>query len=85
MLSPRALIPRLICVLFCLASSRSVDPPAIRPYAGTGMFVMLSDIHFDPYTDPAIMRELGRVQRRRALLRFLRSSRNTAATPITRC
>ena len=49
----------LISVLTALALSRPNDPPALPLYPGTGMFLMLSDIHFDPYADPAIMEQLG--------------------------
>ena len=31
----------------------------LSPRPGTGMFLMLSDVHFDPYADPAIIRQLG--------------------------
>lgn len=37
------------------------DDISLRPYPGTGMFLMLSDIHFDPYTDPAIIKTLGAI------------------------
>ena len=53
----RALV--LMAVLAALARSLPNDPPALRPHPGTGMFLMLSDIHFDPYADPAIMKQLG--------------------------
>ncbi len=56
-MAAKALI--LISVFTTLGLSLPNDPPALRPYAGTGMFLMLSDIHFDPYGDPAIMQELG--------------------------
>lgn len=49
----------LISVLTTLALSLPNTPPALQPYPGTGMFLMLSDIHFDPYTDPAIIEQLG--------------------------
>jgi len=49
----------LIAVLTTLALSLPNDPPALKPYSGTGMFLMLSDIHFDPYANPAIMEQLG--------------------------
>ncbi len=49
----------LISILTTLALSLPNDHPALQPYPGTGMFLMLSDIHFDPYTDPAIMEALG--------------------------
>ena len=49
----------LISVLTTLALSLPNDPPALQPYPGTGMFLMLSDIHFDPYAGPAMMEQLG--------------------------
>jgi hypothetical protein len=49
----------LTFVLATLALSLPNDRPALQPYPETGMFLMLSDIHFDPYTDPAIMEQLG--------------------------
>jgi hypothetical protein len=49
----------LISALASLALSLPNDHPALQPYPGTGMFLMLSDIHFDPYTDPSIMEQLG--------------------------
>jgi hypothetical protein len=49
----------LISALTTLALSLPNDHPALQPYPGTGMFLMLSDIHFDPYADPAIMEQLG--------------------------
>jgi hypothetical protein len=49
----------LIAVLATLARSLPNDRPALQPYPGTGMFLLLSDIHFDPYADPAIMEQLG--------------------------
>lgn len=48
----------LISILTTVALGLPNDPP-LRPYPGTGMFLMLSDIHFDPYADPAIMEQLG--------------------------
>jgi hypothetical protein len=42
-----------------LPNDPSSDPPALRPYPGTGMFLLLSDLHFDPYSDRAIMEQLG--------------------------
>jgi len=35
------------------------DRAVLDPHPGTGVFLMLSDIHFDPYADPAILRKLG--------------------------
>ena len=49
----------LISVLTTLALGLPDDHLALQPYPGTGMFLMLSDIHFDPYADPAIMEQLG--------------------------
>jgi hypothetical protein len=49
----------LISALASLGLSLPDDHPALQPYPGTGMFLMLSDIHFDPYADPAIMEQLG--------------------------
>lgn len=49
----------LIAALTTLALSRANDRPGLPTYRGTGMFLMLSDIHFDPFTDPAIMKQLG--------------------------
>jgi hypothetical protein len=51
----------LMAALTGLARSLPNDPPALRPTPGTGMFLMLSDIHFDPYSNPAIMKQLGAV------------------------
>lgn len=49
----------LISVLTTLALTLANDHDALQPYPGTGMFLMLSDIHFDPYASPVIMEELG--------------------------
>jgi hypothetical protein len=49
----------LIAVFTTLARSLPNDRPALQPYPGTGMFLLLSDIHFDPYADPEIMESLG--------------------------
>ncbi|MGD0225031.1 MAG: metallophosphoesterase [Terriglobia bacterium] len=49
----------LISALTSLALSLPNGPPALQPYPGTGMFLLLSDIHFDPYADPAIVEKLG--------------------------
>ncbi|MGO8792325.1 MAG: metallophosphoesterase [Terriglobia bacterium] len=51
----------LTSVLTSLALRLPNDHLALQPYPGTGMFLMLSDIHFDPYADPAIVRELGAI------------------------
>jgi len=44
-------------VLACVV--RAGDPLPIKPAPGTGMFLMLSDIHFDPYADAESGKELG--------------------------
>jgi len=49
----------LISALTFLALALPNDQPALPAYPGTGMFLMLSDIHFDPYADPTIMEQLG--------------------------
>lgn len=49
----------LISILSTFALGLPNDPPALQPYPGSGMFLMLSDIHFDPYADPAILKQLG--------------------------
>jgi len=49
----------LISVLATLALSLPNDRPVLHPSPGTGMFLMLSDIHFDPYADPVILEQLG--------------------------
>ena len=49
----------LMAVLAALARSLPNGQPTLRPYPGTHLFLMLSDIHFDPYADPAIMKQLG--------------------------
>ena len=49
----------LVLALTSLALGLPNDPPALKPYPGTGMFLLLSDIHFDPYADAAIMEKLG--------------------------
>jgi len=49
----------LIAVLTTLARSLPSGDPALQPRPGTGMFLLLSDIHFDPYADSAIMEQLG--------------------------
>jgi hypothetical protein len=35
------------------------EPQPLAPRPGTGIFLMLSDLHFDPYADPAILAQLG--------------------------
>jgi predicted MPP superfamily phosphohydrolase len=57
--SAAAKILVLISALTTLALSLPNEHPGLHPYPGTGMFLMLSDIHFDPYADPAIMEQLG--------------------------
>ena len=59
MRSTRAIALVLISALTFLPLSLPNDHPALHPYPGTGMFLMLSDIHFDPYADPLIMEKLG--------------------------
>ena len=49
----------LILVLTTLAVSLPNDRAALQPYPGTGMFLLLSDIHFDPFADPTIVQQLG--------------------------
>jgi len=57
--SAAAKILVLTSALTTLALGLPNDPPPLQPYPGTGMFLMLSDIHFDAYADPAIMEQLG--------------------------
>ncbi len=49
----------LISALTALVFGLPDGQPVLQPYPGTGMFLMLSDIHFDPYADPVIMAKLG--------------------------
>ena len=49
----------LVLALTSLGLCLPDAPPALKPYPGTGMFLLLSDIHFDPYADAAIMEKLG--------------------------
>ncbi len=49
----------LVTILAALAVSLPNDSPALRPAPGAGMFLILSDIHFNPYADPSIMEQLG--------------------------
>ena len=49
----------LITALTTLARSRPNGDPALQPRPGTGTFLLLSDIHFDPYADASIMKQLG--------------------------
>ena len=49
----------LITALTTLARSLPNGDPALQPRPGTGTFLLLSDIHFDPYADSAIMKQLG--------------------------
>ena len=53
----------LVAALATFTHTFADDPAPLRPYPGTGMFLLLSDIHFDPYDDPGIMRSLGAVPR----------------------
>ena len=57
----RALLTALMLILALTSLARSLpnNSPVLHPYPGTGMFLMLSDIHFDPYNNPAIMQQLG--------------------------
>jgi len=53
---------KTLVLIFALATgalSLPNDRPVLQPYPGTGMFLLLSDLHFDPYADPAIMEQLG--------------------------
>ncbi len=54
-----AKIPILVLAFSTLVLSLPNDSPALGPHRGTGMFLLLSDLHFDPYADPAILRQLG--------------------------
>jgi hypothetical protein len=49
----------LVSALALLATGTANDRPALQPYPGTGMFLLLSDIHFDPFADPGVMQQLG--------------------------
>ncbi|MGA2982413.1 MAG: metallophosphoesterase [Terriglobia bacterium] len=49
----------LLTVLTSPTLSQPYNRSALQPYPGTGMFLMLSDLHFDPYADPTIMEQLG--------------------------
>jgi len=49
----------LIAALTSLARSLPNGDPALQPHPGTGEFLLLSDIHFNPYADSAIMEQLG--------------------------
>lgn len=51
----------LVVAMLATFARGLADDPSPRPYPGTGMFLMLSDIHFDPYTDPAIIKALGAI------------------------
>lgn len=54
-----AKLPILVLAFTALALCLPDDPPAPQPRPGAGMFLMLSDLHFDPYSDLAILRRLG--------------------------
>jgi hypothetical protein len=49
----------LMAALTSLTFSLPNDPPALLPHPGTGMFLMLSDVHLDPYRDAEVMKKLG--------------------------
>ena len=49
----------LIAVVTTLSSTQAKDHLALPSHPGAGIFLMLSDIHFDPYAAPRIMEELG--------------------------
>ena len=49
----------LIVALTSLARSLPAASPPLQPRPGKGMFLLFSDIHFDPYTDSATMEKLG--------------------------
>lgn len=49
----------VITVLASLCLSRPDGDPPLQPTPGTGMFLMLSDLHFDPFGDSNVMRDLG--------------------------
>jgi sphingomyelin phosphodiesterase acid-like 3 len=49
----------LITILTATARSLPTGEPPLEPRPGTGMFLLLSDIHFDPYADTAILEQLG--------------------------
>ena len=58
----RSMGAKTLVLIFALATgalSLPNDRPVLQPYPGTGMFLLLSDLHFDPYADPAIMEQLG--------------------------
>ncbi|MDR3676973.1 MAG: hypothetical protein P4N24_15900, partial [Acidobacteriota bacterium] len=58
----RSMGAKTLVLIFALATgalSLPNDRPVLQPYPGTGMFLLLSDLHFDPYADPAIMKRLG--------------------------
>ncbi len=54
-----AKISILVLAFTTLALCLPDDPPALQPHPGTGMFLLLSDLHFDPFADPAVLRQLG--------------------------
>lgn len=49
----------LIAALFALGRALPIDRSPLPSPSGTGLFLMLSDLHFDPYSDPDILRRLG--------------------------
>jgi sphingomyelin phosphodiesterase acid-like 3 len=49
----------LVLALASLGLSRPGQDGTLPPSPGAGVFLMLSDIHFDPFPDPAIMERLG--------------------------
>ncbi len=49
----------LVALLTTQAVSLPNGAPEIRQRPGTGNFLLLSDVHFDPFTDPAIVEQLG--------------------------
>ena len=56
-LSTKSLI--LILIVTTVALCGANDPAPLPTHSGTGVFLMLSDIHFDPYADPVIVKQLG--------------------------
>jgi sphingomyelin phosphodiesterase acid-like 3 len=49
----------LVLALASFALNRPGQDGTLPPSPGAGIFLMLSDIHFDPFPDPAIMERLG--------------------------
>ncbi len=54
-----AKISFLILAASTCALSLPDNSPALHPRPGTGMFLLISDLHFDPYADPVILQKLG--------------------------